>query len=746
MSVLLTLTRIVQSAVEADCPAVQVNCIVDGIQRELSVDVCSLFLTNDERELVLVASHGLGAAAIGRAAVPFGKGLVGEVAATRHPINIVEPAAHPAFHYVPGSKEEQFRSFCAVPLVRGGGVIGVLAVQRREPKILSEEDEAFLVTLATQLALVVANWADWRLSDASASRLLAGVRGAPGVGLGKVMLCEDLDLFSVPDAPCIDTEIEVDCWNKLLARVRAEVRDEQAAMEGSLSSEVSAIFDAYQMLLADPTLKQGVEDSIRGGLDLPSALRSVIQHNADLFLAMEDPYLRARHEDIRHLGNRLYSAWRKADDDRGVALPEGPIVLVGNQVSVSDISRVPPTNLVGVVCRHGSSLSHTAVLANALGIPAVLGIGEVKGLKDGDAIVVDGHAARVYLNPDSALWAEYSKLLDAETEFSESLAGLREQPATTRNGETIALLANSGLTSDIHPGLENGAEGLGLYRTEIPFMTSEAFPSEDEQCHWYREVMEAYRGKPVYMRILDIGADKPLPYFPITEENPALGWRGIRFCLDNTSLMVTQLRAMLRASMDCGELKIIVPMVSNIGELRDFHSVLDDTIKQLNDEGRQVARPGVGIMVEVPAAISQLEKWRDYIEFISIGTNDLSQYLTAVDRNNPRVASKYDHLHPAVLAEIARVVAVAEQLSLPLSVCGEMASDPEAVVLLIGMGVRSLSMSAARLPRIKWLIRSMDSRDAKVMFQEACSALDSSEIRQLTSEYTSWLMSQDPLH
>ncbi len=739
MSVLLSLTRIVQSASEAEGPAVQVNRIVDGIQRELVVDVCSLYLVNDRQELILVASHGLGSAAIGRAAIPLGRGLVGEVAATRHPINLVDPAAHPAFHYVPGSKEEQFRSFCAVPLVRGGEVIGVLAVQRRQPELLSENDEAFLVTLGAQLALVVASWTDWHLADTAVPRVFSGVKGSAGVGLGSVLLCEDLDLFSVPDGPCQDREAEIARWHSLLVQVQSEVQSEQAALDSALSSEVAAIFDAYLMLLSDSTLSQGVVDGIKGGLDLPSALRSVIKHYADLFMAMEDPYLRARHEDIRHLGNRLYATLRKAGDDRAPGLPEGSIVLVGNQVSVSDIARVSRDRLVGVVCMQGSSLSHTAVLSNALGIPAVLGVGEFKGIKNGDAIVVDGTAAKVFLNPDEALLEEYTRLLDVETELSGQLAALRDQPAMTRDGEKVALFANSGLTADIYPGLNNGAEGLGLFRTEIPFMTSDRFPSEDEQCHWYSQVIEAYHGKPVYMRVLDIGADKPLPYFPIREENPALGWRGIRFCLDNASLLVTQLRAMLRASAAGGDLKIMLPMVSTIAELRDFHRLLNDTISQLEREGIQAPRPQIGIMVEVPAAISQLEKWKDYIEFISIGSNDLSQYLTAVDRNNPRLASRYDYLHPAVMAEIARVVEVAKRLKLPLSVCGEMSSDPDAVVLLVGMGIRRLSMSAAQLPKIKWLIRAMDSADAARLSVEASAACDSAEIRQMTSNYLSGL-------
>jgi phosphotransferase system enzyme I (PtsI)/phosphotransferase system enzyme I (PtsP) len=266
-------------------------------------------------------------------------------------------------------------------------------------------------------------------------------------------------------------------------------------------------------------------------------------------------------------------------------------------------------------------------------------------------------------------------------------------------------------------------------------MVSETFPSEDEQLNLYRAVLAAYSDKSVTMRILDIGADKPLPYFPIAEENPVLGWRGIRFCLDNTSLLVTQLRAMLRAAGGYPGLQVMLPMVSAAWELREFHRVLDIVLEQLREEGVFTARPAVGIMVEVPAAISQLPKWRKWIDFISIGSNDLSQYLLAVDRNNPRVAESYDHLHPAVLVEIERVVRLAAELGLPVSLCGEMASDPNAVLLLVGLGIPTLSMSAAQLPRVKWLIRALHAADMQALWSQAIKLDEAAEVRQLTTDY-----------
>lgn len=735
MTVILELTRIVQAAAEAENPATQVKLVVDAIHDYMAMDVCSLYLADEEGDMALVASHGLGASAVGKARLPRGAGLVGWVAANRHPLNIIDPASHPAFYYLPGSDEEQFRSFCGVPLVRGGDVIGVLTVQSGTQRQLTAEEEAFLVTLGAQLAMVVANWSDWHLTGTLATRAVKGIRSAPGIGIGATHLCRDANLFSVVDAPCKDCEASLVSWRQLVQDVQEDVRREQADLGSALSKEVTAIFDAYHMLLGDPALLSGVEQGIRAGHDLPSALKAVIHHYSELFLAMEDPYLRARSEDIHHLGNRLYGAWLGTHQSDIQPSTGGQVILVGNQVSVSDIANVSRHRLAGIASFKGSALSHTAVLANALGIPAIMGLGELKGISNGDPMIVDGNTGQLILHPNSAIEIEYRNLAAAEQRTKGRLHKLRDQPAVTTDGCRIELFANSGLLADISPGLANGAEGLGLYRTEIPFMISDTFPSEEDQVRTYSQVMQAYRGKPVYMRILDIGGDKPLPYFPIREENPALGWRGIRICLDNTALLITQVRAMLRAAIGFDNLHILLPMVTATSELVRFRAILEDALAQLQAEGSAVSRPRVGIMVEVPAAISQLPLWREYLDFASIGSNDLSQYLLAVDRNNPRVSSVYDHLHPAVLHEIARTVDKAEALGLPLSLCGEMSSDPAAVILLVGMGIRRLSMSAARLPQIKWLIRNIDTDYARQLLAEVRDLPDSSTIRDTMNRH-----------
>ncbi|MCB1679971.1 MAG: phosphoenolpyruvate--protein phosphotransferase [Halioglobus sp.] len=729
-NVLHDLARIVQTVAQADQPIDQVNLIVQSISATMAVDVCSLYLVNAEQEMELLASQGLAAGAVRRVRLPRGEGLVGLVASTRHPVNIADAALHPAHYYVPETEEERFRSFCGLPLVHGGTVIGVLVVQCCEPRLLTTQEQGFLVTLAAHLALLLVNSPLVAAAPEGMSNRVTGVKGAPGIGIGHIRLCHQGELYAVADVPCGDIPGALTDWHLLLQTVKADLEREKADLGSELAGSVGGIYTAYQMLLEDPAFVRYVETGITQGNWLPGALRKATQHFADVFLAMDDPYLRARHEDIHHLGNKLYNAWRGAKPT--VLADDTPVVLVGPQVNVSEISAVPAGQLVGIVCFAGSSLSHTAVLANALGVPAVMGTGTIRKLQDGAQIIVDGNHGQVLLQPGPTVVAEYQRLVDERRSRTRRLEGIRDLPAATTDGAAVTLYANTGLLADISPGLHNGAQGIGLYRTEIPFMVYDSFPSEEDQMYVYQQVLEAYRGRPVCMRTLDIGGDKPLPYFPVeNEENPALGWRGIRFTLDNSALLMTQVRAMIRAAGDTDQLRILLPMISCTGELDDFRELLSDALQQLQGEGYAVRRPELGVMVEVPAAISQIPFWGEKVDFLSIGSNDLSQYLLALDRNNPRVAARYDHVHPAVLLEIKRILALASQQGIPVSLCGEMASDPVAVVLLLGLGLRTLSTSATKIPQIKWLIRSIALAQAQRLTDQALGCTYPAAIRDL---------------
>ncbi len=727
-NVILELTRIQQEILEISSPRDQVRKIVDSISAVVGTDVCTLYLMDESRDMVMIASHGLQES--GGIRIPAGLGLVGLVAQSRHPINVPRAAEHPRFFYVEGTAEERFQSFCGVPLVRHGKVIGVLVVQSRDAVSLSPENEAFLVTLSSQLALLVADMSAVTNLDNPVNVRIAGVKGSSGIGIGHARLCDGGDLYAVPDEPAHDIPATIARWHQLLESVTAEIDTEQKALGHLVSDSIGSIFDTYRKLLSDRTLISKVETEIRAGNWLPGALRKGVQYFSDLFKGMEDPYLRARHEDIHHLGNKLYNAWRGMDQVCDPVHDDRRVILVGPQVSISDIASLPPARIAGIVCFEGSSMSHTAVLANALGIPAVMGTGAVKGLRSDETLIVDGNIGQVIRYPSELVCQEFQRILDEEQHFLHLLESLRDEPAVTLDGVDIRLYTNSGLLADLSPGLRNGAQGIGLYRTEIPFMVRDSFPSEDEQVQVYSHVFDIYQERPVYMRTLDIGGDKQLPYFPITnEENPALGWRGIRFSLDNIQLLMTQVRAMIRAAEGRDNLYILLPMVSATNELDTFRELLEEACEQLLEEGCKVHRPKVGVMIEVPAAISQLPFWAGRIDFISIGSNDLSQYLLALDRNNAKVANRYDHIHPAVVHEINRVVTMARHHGLPLSLCGEMASDPLAVVLLLGMGIRTLSMSAAKLPRIKWLIRSISIKECEEILDHILTLDDVDKVR-----------------
>ncbi len=731
------LRQIVQEASTAASPIKQMSCIVSAVSKAMRVSVCSLYVADDEGLLTLAATEGLDPASVGKVQLREGEGLVGTIALNSHPLNVDDAPRHPDYRYFPETHEEEYLAFLGVPLVYLRRLIGVLVVQERQRRKFSDEEEAFLITVAAQLSAAISLQktvpaADATGRDAGAGRKVSGVRGAGGIGIGKIHLITQSGLDQVVDREITDIEGELLRFHRALQETRDELQQGAKLLTGKLPDDAAAIFSAYRMLLDSGTLTRAIEAGIRAGNWAAGALRAGIAEYAGVFEAMEDPYLRARCEDIRTIGDKLYA---RLGGQGSPQLSDGHnLILAGDLVSITDLASYPREQLAGILCLSGSTLSHTAVLANALGIPAVMGTGEIKGLQTGTPAILDGHQGQVILGPSELVLEEYRALAMRERHFIEGLDYLKDQPAVTPDGRRIKLYSNTGLMADISPGLNRGAEGIGLYRSEIPFMQHDSFPTEEEQRQIYRHVLSAYAGKPVQMRTLDIGGDKALPYYRFSEENPYLGWRGIRFTLDNGPIFMTQIRAMLRASEGLNNLRILLPMVSRVDELDAFGALLDDAREQLADEGYRILRPQVGIMVEVPAAVPLLPFFAKRIDFISIGSNDLTQYLLALDRNNPRVSRMFDNLHPAVLKEIHRIVRKGRAFGLKVGLCGEMAADPLAVVLLLGMGIDTLSMSAFNLPKIKWLIRTLPGTVAETLLAKALELEHESDIRQLTRQ------------
>jgi len=736
--VLDTLRRIVQEVNSApDLPGA-LTLIVQRVKQAMHVDVCSVYLTDgDNRQYVLMATDGYNLAAVGRVRIDFCHGLVGEVARREEPLNLDEAAAHPAYVYTDEIGEEPYHGFLGVPIIQHRKVLGVLVVRQQQRRRFAEAEETFLVTLAAQLAGAIthaeASGEITRLlADSSEARYaLKGLSGVPGAAVGRARVVYPLaNLDAIPDRPVSDIEAEIASFRAAVASVERDMRQMSARMVDSLPAEDIALFDALILMLRSENLVDRTIDGIRAGNWAPGALRDTIAEHVQAFERMEDPYLRERASDVRDLGRRILEHLQST---RPAAVEYYPrTILVGEDVSASQLAEVPPGRLAGVVSAHGSAASHVAILARALGIPAVMGVDDLPvGRLEGQQLVVDGYEGRVFVKPSRAIREEFERLEHEESELAQGLRELADLPAETPDGHRVPLYANTGLLTDITPSLRSGAEGVGLYRTEVPFLIRDRFPGEEEQRRIYRQVLEAFAPAPVTVRTLDVGGDKMLSYFPVVEDNPFLGWRGIRITLDHPEIFLTQLRAILRAGAGLDNLRLLLPMIGSVGEIDDTLGLIHRACDELQDEGEDVRFPPVGVMVEVPSAVYQVEAMARRVDFFSIGSNDLTQYLLAVDRNNASVAQLYDALHPAVLRAIRQVVDDAHAQGKAVSVCGEMAGDPGAALLLLGMGVDSLSMSAASLPRVKWVIRSFNLAQAQALLDEVQTLEDPATIRTL---------------
>ncbi len=733
-----TLRRTIQEVNSAPNLHRALEIIVARVKTTMAMDVCSVYLADQNaNELVLMATDGLRPEAVGRIRLDVTEGLVGLVAERAEPVNIDNATEHPRYRYFPVSGEEEYSSFAGVPIIHHRQVLGVLVVQHRVDVRLDEDAISFLVTIAAQLAGAIAH------ADASGGipglheteqlplvcRPLQGLPGAPGVAIGTAVVLTPLtDIESVPDRRTTDPEGEIAAFRLALATVRNDIDQLSERLAGHLPPEDRALFDAYRMMLESDTLIDQTLLRIKAGNWAPGALRETLAEHIRVFDEMDDDYLRERGDDIRDLGRRILRCLQSGD--RATRTYPNDSVLVGEEITASMLAEAPAGQVRGVVSVRGSRTSHVAILARALGIPAVMGAEDLPvGRVDEREVIVDGYSGRVYVNPNDVVRTEYQRLAKEEAEIAAELLGLADQPSVTRDGRPVPLFVNTGLVSDITPSRQSGAEGIGLYRTEFPFMVRDRFPGEAEQHAVYRQVLEAFHPRPVTLRTLDVGGDKALPYYPIREENPFLGWRGIRITLDHPELFLTQARAMLRADIGLNNLNVLLPMISGSAELDDATRLIRRAHDELREEGFDVRLPRIGAMIEVPSAVYQIDSLARRADFLSVGSNDLTQYLLAVDRNNPRVAELYDSLHPAVLKALQQIVKGSHAQGKPVSVCGEMAGDPAAAVLLIGMGVDALSMTVSSLLRVKSAVRRFSFPEARRLLDDVLTMENPAAVR-----------------
>ncbi|MBB3048383.1 phosphotransferase system enzyme I (PtsP) [Litorivivens lipolytica] len=736
------LRRIVQAVNTADDLQSALDIMVQRIAQVMGVEVCTVYLKDFETgRLVMMANQGFNPELVGVVSLAEDEGLVGVVARREEPLNLDNAEEHPNYFYLEGIGEELYHSFLGAPIIHQRRLHGVLVVQQKDSRRFDEDEEAFLVTMSAQLAGVIAHakatgaiGGKNRQRDASRSAEFTGIAGAPGIAMGTaVLVIPEADLYAVPSRPCEDIEAEVAFFFQCLQAVREDITNIKNRLQDKLAKEERALFDVYLSMLDDRALGMEIESRIREGEWAQGALAQVVISHVRTFEGMEDAYLKERATDVKDLGRRVL-AYLQTANTRDIEYPERTI-LVGEELTASIMAEVPREKLAGLVSVRGSSNSHVAILARAMGVPTIMGAVDLPFTQvEGANLVLDGYNGIVHYNPAKELYARFEAIYAEQQELSKGLETLRDKPSETLDGHRMPLWVNTGLMADVARSIDHGAEGVGLYRTEIPFLLRERFPSEEEQRVIYREQLQAFSPLPVTMRTLDIGGDKSLPYFPIDEENPFLGWRGIRVTLDHPEIFLVQVRAMLKASVGMDNLRVMLPMISNVPELEEALELIYRAHDELVDEGIKAKLPPIGVMVEVPSAVYQAREMARRVDFLSVGSNDLTQYLLAVDRNNSRVADLYHSLHPAILRALYEVANAAQAEGKPVGICGELAGDPGAAILLLAMGYDMLSMNASSLLKVKSVIRSHSLADAKKLLEKALEQESSADVKDLVRE------------
>ena len=741
---LASLRNIVQEVNSARSLGQVLSIIVKEVRSAMQAGVCSVYLFDEsDQRYVLMASEGLRSESIGKVRLAMREGLVGLVAAKEEPLNLENADKHPNFAYFEETGESPYHSFLGVPIIHHRKVLGVLVLQQETLRKFGDEEEAFVVTVCAQLSGAIAHaeatGALRQLASAgrgkSREALFRGIPSSPGVGIGRVVLVSDTaDLASVPERFAEDSAAEIEIFRTALKSAKEDMRNLGEGLESKLSSEEMALFEVYIRMLDDRSLGGEVIAAIIAGQAAQSAWSSVILKHVRTFQKMDDPYLRERAADVNDLGKRVLG-YLQRNEKKSLPLPRR-IILVGEDLSASALADIPVSQLVGIVSVKGSSNSHMAIVARALGVPTVMGAVDLPWAElEGHELIIDGFSGDVISRASRTMRRVYVQRQREERQLAKDLEKLRDIPCITPDGMPLSLWMNTGLRQDIAVALKSSAEGVGLYRTEIPFLMRSSFPTEDEQTAIYREQLQAFAPKPVTMRTLDIGGDKDLPYFPIEEENPFLGWRGIRISLDHPEIFLVQIRAMLRASEGLNNLRIMLPMISSVPELDRAIELIDRAYDELSqEEGYSIQRPEVGAMIEVPAAVYQVKELGRRVSFLSVGTNDLTQYLLAVDRNNPRVANLYHALHPSVLRALKIIHEQATSVNCQISVCGEVAGDPLGAVVLLGLGYENLSMSANGLLKVKSMLNQVSKEEARTLAKRALRMSDANSVSVFLSD------------
>jgi phosphotransferase system enzyme I (PtsP) len=688
--------------------------IVRIVAAEMVAEVCSAYIMRAGEVLELFATEGLRPEAVHRTRLRVGEGLVGVIAATARPLALYDAQLHPDFAYRPETGEEIYHSLMGAPILRGGRVLGVLVVQNRHPRQYSEDEIEVLQTIAMVVAELAASGDLVNPVEMAQGRggmlavRLGGIRLNPGLAIAPAVLHEPR--LVIRQVVAEDVAAELERLRGAVSAMRVAI-DELVEASGGLGvGEHRDIIETYRMFAADRGWVSRIAEAVKSGLTAEAAVQKVLDDTRARMMQIGDPYLRERLVDFEDLANRLqlYLAGRQPGA-AALDLP-GEFVLVARSMGPAELLDYAHRRLVGLVLEEGSPTAHVAIVARAFDIPVLGRVADATSrIEAGDIVVLDADHAQILIRPSEDIHQAVAAAIDARTRRRAFYDTLREVPAHSRDGVAIRLLLNAGLLADLAQLSATGAEGIGLFRTELPFMVRSTLPGVKDQTEYYRNVFEQAAGKPVVFRTLDVGGDKVLPYLPhVEEDNPAMGWRAIRIGLDRPAMLREQLRALVRAA--AGEcLYVKFPMIAAVAELERTRAILDMELERAAAEGRALPKSvKIGVMLEVPSLLWQLEALCARIHFLSLGTNDLAQFLFACDRGNPRLAERYDLLSAPMLALFRQVVAKTRAAEVPLSVCGEMAGSPVEAMALIALGLRTLSMAATAIGPVKMMIRSLD--------------------------------------
>ncbi len=709
------LRRLRETMAETDDGQNRLDKIVRHIAGLMVAEVCSIYLKRQDGSLELFATEGLNRSAVHATFMRRGEGLVGRCAELAIPINEPEAQKHPAFSYRPETGEEVYHSFLAVPIQRSGNVLGVLTVQNRTRREYSDDDVEALQTTAMVLAehLVsgeVAGSGTAAALERMQSHVVKAQSISEGLALGHVVLHEPR--VAVTDLTSDDPEYEQARLAAALAELKATLDELIDQGELARAGEHRDVLEAYRMFANDRGWQRRLGEAVESGLTAEAAVEQVQNGSRTRMLRQGDPFWRERLRDLDDLSDRLLRMLT-SQKDGGSTRKELPpdAVLVARTMGAADLLDYDRSRLRGLVIEDGSGQSHVAIVARALGLAAV---GQARGIMErverGSAIIVDAESGEIYLRPTPEVISAFSDKARFRARRQSKYNALRDTPAVTRDGARISLMINAGLQVDLAHLIDSGADGIGLFRTELQFMIASSFPRLDRQTQAYRAVMDEAHGRPVVFRTLDIGSDKTLSYMPhVAEENPALGWRGIRLALDRPMVLRTQLRALIRAAAP-QELRIMIPMVSELSEILTVKALVDRECELAVRRGAPVpAKIHFGIMIEVPALLFDLDGVIPHVDFVSVGSNDLFQYFYAADRANDHVSGRFDPLSPPFLRVLRSVVAAANRHGVPATICGEIGGRPLEAMALIGIGYRSLSMAPANIGPVKAMVLSLDA-------------------------------------